>query len=119
MLLLVLLLVLGLGLRLLLLLRLLLPPPPLLLPLPVAWPSAHLGPHMLSVQDDSFEHEARWPEPIAPRHGTTARYVLYASLWHPDLGEPELPAERRWEKQKGGGRRKKGGRGKARKKSEL
>ena len=33
--------------------------------------------------------------------------------------EPELPAERRWEKQKGGGRRKKGGRGKARKKSEL
>ena len=74
---------------------------------------------MLSVQDDSFEHEARWPEPVAPRHGTTARYVLYASLWHPDLGEPELPAERRWEKQKGGGRRKKGGRGKARKKSDL
>jgi hypothetical protein len=25
-----------------------------------------------------------------------ARYVLYASLWHPDLGEPTLPEERRW-----------------------
>ena len=68
------------------------------------------------LQDDSFEHEARWPEPAAAHHGTTARYVLYASLWHPDLGEPTLPEARRWEKQKGGGRRKKG---KARKHSEL
>ncbi len=25
-----------------------------------------------------------------------ARYILYASLWHPDLGEPTLPEERKW-----------------------
>ena len=25
-----------------------------------------------------------------------ARYVLYASIWHPDLGEPTLPVERQW-----------------------
>ena len=100
------------------------------------------------IFDDSFEHEARWPEAtaevstqafevardsapdaavqtpiptvplIAASHlslsrGCTqaqetmlgeyddgepggARYILYASLWHPDLGTPTLPEERKW-----------------------
>ena len=51
--------------------------------------------------------EVRWPTPSEEAASSTvgeyedgetggARYVLYASLWHPSLGEPTLPEERRW-----------------------
>lgn len=52
----------------------------------------------LMIFDDSFEHESRWPEPTAEAAvGGTARYVLYTSLWHPDIGTPTSPGpERRW-----------------------
>lgn len=36
------------------------------------------------VFDDSFEHEV-------VHDGQADRYVLYAVLHHPDLGEPRLP----------------------------
>ena len=38
------------------------------------------------VWDDSFEHEAIY-ERVTDDADAPARYVLYMSLWHPDLGE--------------------------------
>ena len=73
----------------------------------------------LMIFDDSFEHQAAWPEPVGEAaSGGTARYVLYASLWHPDLGDPTLPDSRRWRKRKGR-RRATQGKQKPKKKSDL
>jgi hypothetical protein len=54
----------------------------------------------LMIFDDSFEHESRWPEPTAEATvgGGAARYVVYASLWHPDAGTPTTPSpEQQWD----------------------
>ena len=70
-----------------------------------AWRQWEEG-HLL-IFDDSFEHEARWPEATEEAKKMMvgeyedgeeggARYVLYASIWHPDLGEPTLPVDRQW-----------------------
>ena len=61
------------------------------------------------IFDDSWEHEARFPTPTLEglsERGAN-RYVLYTSIWHPDLGPPTLPKKRRWPAGGRKGRKKK------------